>query len=131
MGIIKSLRALKKSLKVVELVDALYYKGAFNLDEREALMVISSYYYFKNIKKEEELVKFLEQEYDYLHYPSNLYRESLKEQRRVVIRLLLPGFRKRMFDFCLDRLIPFAEKTKSLDLMRYLNKYYCEAKHKA
>jgi len=131
MGIIKNLRALKKSLKVAGLADALYYKGAFNLDEKEALMVISSYYYFRNIKKEEELVGFLEDEYDYLHRPFNLYKESLKGQRRVVIRLLLPGFRKRMFDFCLDRLIPFAEKTKFLDLMEYLNKYYCETKHKA
>lgn len=131
MGIIKILRALKNSFKVDELVDAFYLKGAFNFDEREALGVITSHYYFNNIREEKDLVELLKKEYDCLHHPINIHRESLKKQRRVVIRLLLPEFRRRMFDFCLGYLIPFAEKTKFSDLIGYSDKCRYEAKHKA
>ena len=131
MGIIKNLRVIKKSLKVAKLVNAFYLKGTLNLDERAASMVIISCYYFKNIKREKDLVGFLKNEYDYLHHSINIPKESLRGQRRSIIRLLLPGFRKRMFDFCLGYLIPFAEKTKNTDLTRYLDKYHEETKHKA
>ncbi len=123
MGIIKKLKALRKTLKAVGLADVLYLRESFNFDEKIAATHIATYYYFRDVREEEELVKFLEGRYDYLHNPTNIYKESLKEQRRAVIRLLLPGFKGRMFHFCLDYFIPFLERKSYFEISKLREKY--------